>query len=250
MDSVSCFAASDGALSLISFGCPLEVFYEGALLPTNQSLEGLAAGAYELEIVDSLGCRWDTTAIVDSPPPFAILNLMDTAVYLAECVTLRGIPSFGLVDSAIWTPAIYLNRTDSNVVIAEPLADQVYHLELVNDRGCRADTTVFVQIEKRDKLYLPDIFSPNGDGVNEYFYPQAGRLLKSVKEVLEFVIYDPDEQGVIFQKSKFLPDDPAYGWDGISRGIPINSDTYLYFICWERIDGETFWQVGEIQLIR
>ena len=62
-------------------------------------------------------------------------------------------------------------------------------------------------------LFLPNIFTPNNDGVNDRFYP----IGDSINEILDFEI--KDLLGItVYHRSHIQANDPGSGWDGYVRG--------------------------------
>ena len=88
-----------------------------------------------------------------------------------------------------------------------------------NSGGCAAKdkVTVFV-ICNGNNVFVPDLFSPNGDGVNDIFYPRGNGLFK-VKGLKIFNRWGE----AVFEKNSFNANDPAAGWDGMFRGTKLNS---------------------------
>lgn len=92
-------------------------------------------------------------------------------------------------------------------------------LTVTDSMGCKNSMTQKIQIYYPYSLYIPNAFTPNGDGVNDYFMPN----LTSVVSV-EFSIYNRWGQ-VIYSSSELRP-----RWDGTYNGIPSPNDIYTYKI--------------------
>ena len=94
-------------------------------------------------------------------------------------------------------------------------------------------------------LFLPNTFSPNGDGSNERFYPRGGGLFQ-VKYLRIFNRWG--EQ--IFEKTNFAGNQSSEGWDGTYKGKPAASDVYVYIIEIVCSNSESFQYKGNIMLLR
>jgi gliding motility-associated-like protein len=103
---------------------------------------------------------------------------------------------------------------------------------------------VFVQ--KTKPVYIPNVFSPNNDGVNDVFFIQAGN---QVARVRSFLVYSRWGE-TVHQYYDFLPNDPAYGWDGTHRGKVLNPAVFVYHAEIEFIDGRVELFKGDITLVR
>jgi gliding motility-associated-like protein len=93
---------------------------------------------------------------------------------------------------------------------------------------------------------LPNVFTPNGDGKNDYFYVIAG---KDVSLVKSFVIMNR-WGATVFNKSNTLPNSYADGWDGTYKGKPAEAGTYIYQIMVQLVDGTVESYKGNITLLR
>ena len=106
--------------------------------------------------------------------------------------------------------------------------------------------TVLIQVDKVRKIYIPNAFSPNGDGVNDYFMIYSG---PGISQVLSFKIYDRwGEQ--LFQQLNFQPNDRAYGWDGTFKGQNMNNAVFVYVAEVAFIDGVKILYSGDVTLLR
>jgi gliding motility-associated-like protein len=78
-----------------------------------------------------------------------------------------------------------------------------------------------------DKInfFIPNTFSPNGDGQNEFFFPRGTGLFK----IKSMIIFDRWGE-IVFEKKDFEPNDPSSGWNGYFKGRKANADVYIYMI--------------------
>jgi len=74
-------------------------------------------------------------------------------------------------------------------------------------------------------VFIPNTFSPNGDGANDVFYPR-GTGLFSIKSARVFNRWGE----VVYEKAEFMPNNAAAGWDGSFKGKKLNTDVYIYVI--------------------
>ncbi|XZF13913.1 PKD domain-containing protein [Chitinophagaceae bacterium MMS25-I14] len=103
------------------------------------------------------------------------------------------------------------------------LAKQVgiYWLKATNSLGCSAADSV--EIFKNCYLDMPNVFTPNGDGINDYFFPR--QLLSS--KVIQFHMQIFDRWGEsIFETSAL----DGRGWDGRFNDKPQPQGVYIYMI--------------------
>jgi gliding motility-associated-like protein len=176
---------------------------------------------------DIYGCFHDTGSVTINVYPVPTVNAgPDKTINVGDSVVLNAIVS---PDAKVitWAPnADIANNFYFPGIEVKPNQTTSYKITVTNDGGCQAsdDVTVYVVCNGAN-LFIPNTFSPNGDGTNEIFYPR-GHGLFSVKS---FLIFNRWGQ-VVFEKSNFLPNDPTAGWDGTFNGKKLDPDVYVYTI--------------------
>ena len=125
-----------------------------------------------------------------------------------------------------WQPTGNLFRNNNTDITVKPTQNTEYTVEVKNRGGCAARdrVTVFVICDGTN-FFIPNTFSPNGDGVNEVFYPRGNGLFK----VKNFKIFNRWGE-LMFEKNSFDANNPTFGWDGNFKGIQLNPDVFIYII--------------------
>lgn len=118
-----------------------------------------------------------------------------------------------------------------------------YTVKLVglNDAGCRAEVVKTVQVESITQFYLPNIFSPNGDGTNDTWQPVG--LFEGLTAFTTLVY---DRWGTLVFKSN----DPNMGWDGRFHGIPVPPGVYAVIMRYVDVQGQVHLLSESITLLR
>jgi gliding motility-associated-like protein len=145
-------------------------------------------------------------------------------------------------------PSDFIRWTAGGEVVAEgqteltvsPLATTTYTLEYVSGGICSDTITASIQIIVI-KVVVPNAFTPNNDGANDFFNFLD---INSVEEIVEFKIFNRWGQKV------YDNDTPETGWDGQFNGTPQPSDVYAYIIEVRFADGTTELLKGDVTLIR
>lgn len=131
-----------------------------------------------------------------------------------------------------WTPAKNLSCTDCPAPYANPKLTTTYTVRVEDQYGCtnKADVTVTTVCNGLN-YFLPNTFSPNGDGVNDIFAPRG----IGITRVNSMRIFNRWGE-MVFEKMNFVANDrtPGGGWDGNFKGKPASADVYVYiveFVC-------------------
>lgn len=95
---------------------------------------------------------------------------------------------------------------------------------VINRFGCVSTDTVCIKtICPTTELFVPNAFTPDGDGINDKLIVQG----KGIRFIKSFRIFNRWGE-VVFEKTNFNPGDAAYGWDGKIRGNNASPDVYVY----------------------
>jgi gliding motility-associated-like protein len=107
--------------------------------------------------------------------------------------------------------------------------------------GCSSTVQKVVRVYSSCYLAVPNAFTPNGDGKNDFLYP-----LNAIKaDNLNFRVYDRWGQ-LIFQTTNW-----KHGWDGTYKGSPQPGGVYVWFLTFVDRDSKQPRQMkGTAALIR
>ena len=145
-----------------------------------------------------------------------------------------------------WTPSTWLSCDDCLDPVATLERTITYTATVTSEGGCTAkdDLTIKVICDNA-MLFIPNTFTPNGDGNNDVFFPVGS----GIKNINRFTVYNRWGQ-VMFEMKDFKPNDFRYGWDGRFKGDPLTPDVYVYYIDAICTLDERVFLKGDISLIR
>lgn len=145
-----------------------------------------------------------------------------------------------------WYPSKFLdNPTRSNPVLTAK-EDVTYICVAENDGHCSAkDEVKVIVICNGGNVFLPNTFSPNGDGHNDIFYPR-GRGIYGVKSFRVFNRWGE----MVFERTNFNANDISSGWDGTYKGVKLPADAYVYTVELMCDNNNTIPAKGSITLLR
>lgn len=122
-----------------------------------------------------------------------------------------------------WTPATNLSCADCFSPVATLVADVTYVATVFNELGCKASDDVSIRVTcDNSSLFVPNTFTPNGDGNNDWFYA-SGDGISLIKRL---VIYNRWGQ-LVFEATNIPPNDQRYGWDGTMKGEKLPTDVFV-----------------------
>ena len=150
------------------------------------------------------------------------------------------------ISSYTWTPARGLSCTDCPQPIASPKYNTVYTVTAIDDNGCRETKQVQVIVLcQNSNVFVPNTFSPNGDGSNDVFYVRG----KGLDRVKSLRVYNRWGE-LVFERVNFAVNDPTVGWDGTFKGKKLTPDVYVYQVDVFCDNSESIRFEGNISLIQ
>ncbi len=252
-ENVTCFGDADGQLFIDSIAGavgPVCIRLEGGTCMDITSLpfvvENLVAGEYLFDLEDSIGCIVTATASVREGVELVIDLGPDLVVDFGDTVfidpALNFIPYTWMYEPQIFSPA----AIRGNYVA---LADLVLELTASDSLGCTGSDRVQIEIadspQGTDILFIPNVFTPNQDQRNDFFFPQANEFVEQVMLMQVF-----DRWGhLVFERTDFPPNEPELGWDGTANGTPVMPGVYVYQIMYTAFERQVTLR-GDITLLR
>lgn len=145
-----------------------------------------------------------------------------------------------------WTPDRDLDCNVCAFPWADPLETTDYFLSGIDQYGCPYTTKTRVIVKKVRRVWAPNVFTPNGDGINDFFTVYANPFLEIVEELLIF-----DRWGELVARFNDINHsvDPE-GWNGNLNGEPMNPAVFVYVAHVRWKDGERQMLVGDVTLVR
>ncbi|HXB28756.1 MAG TPA: gliding motility-associated C-terminal domain-containing protein, partial [Puia sp.] len=175
---------------------------------------------------DSKKCFSDVDSIHVTAFNYPVITLVPNAtINVGSSYQINASATTNVV-SMNWVPSNTLSCSNCLTPLATPTKTTKYDLTVINDGGCATTDSIRVQVIcDGSNFFVPNTFSPNGDGVNDRFIVNGVGL----NVIPSITIYNRWGQ-IVFQKSNFAPNTPADAWDGTYNGQPAPSDVYVYTI--------------------
>ncbi|HVB03135.1 MAG TPA: PKD domain-containing protein [Chitinophagaceae bacterium] len=195
---------------------------------------------------DSNHCFSDTAEVTVQVNPLPQVNAgPNQTVTVGSVVQLNAYAS-GIITAWQWNPTDYLSCTNCANPISVPKNSVTYEVTATNNFGCQDSASVTIHlICSHGVVYIPNTFTPNGDGMNDVFYPRG----KGVKIVNYFRVFNRWGQ-LVFERDNFNINDINSGWDGTYKGQPLTPDVFTYVTEMVCDNNEVFMLKGNVTLLR
>lgn len=215
---------------------------------TTLQILSLAPGNYELLVEDELNCSFlKAFEIKDIPPvetdiaPELKLQLGDAGV-----LDLNILSDKRIIKSILWTPPTFLSCTDCEDPIVNTLRDIEYFVEVTDTNNCKSYERILVEVDDPE-VWVPNVFSPNGDGINDWVYVYGSN--EKVTNINTLQIFDRWGNKV-YSKNNIRPNVAESGWDGLYKGEACIPGVYGYWVEVELINGKKWIVKGDVTLVR
>jgi gliding motility-associated-like protein len=241
---------TNGSITLdISGAGPFTIVW-GQGIPGDTVITGLDPGDYPVLITDINGCMWTDTISIEASPGLMFdvpgLYMIDQGDSVLIAIT-GDITEPGLTFQ--WIPAMNLSCANCPAALAYPSESTTYQIQITDEDSCVYNlvTNVVVTIDSNsfDQVYAPNVFSPNGDGINDV-WTISSRLENTF--VQDLAIFDRWGNMVFSQAEIIL--NTMDGWDGTREGKTINPGVFVYTARLILGDGQEVNLQGDITLVR
>ena len=168
---------------------------------------------YMLNLINGACTTTNSLTVLVNPVPHLQVEPAYSFILEGENVSLHALST----DSCNWYPNNWLSCSSCNTTIAAPALETIYTVTATNQYGCTTISTATVQVDLEATLYIPNSFSPNGDGMNEVFKPIYNHVHN-----IQLLIFD--RWGLLIFRSS----DTELGWDGTYKNGKCQEDVYVY----------------------
>lgn len=248
-DHPSCFGEQDGRIfGVAGGGTPPYLYALEGSVPSGDSLfTNLGSGSYQLLAEDTRGCSDSLLLTLVDPDSLELFPSPDLQLTMGESGQLSvDFPvNVTIPPSVQWQPSLYLDCDTCEAVITRPLESIRYEVEVTDLVGCVSRTAIDVQVGENRTVFIPEIFSPNGDGQNDGFTAYGSVGVEYIEQMQVF-----DRWGNLLFSRKELPiGNEALGWDGREGGKLLNPGVFVYQIEIRFVDGKRRRFVGDVLLV-
>lgn len=219
--SPSCWNQSDGSVTLATSAgtAPFRFAMDGGTQMASPIFTGLAPGSHQVMVLDANGCAEETMVEVPATERTVIV-LEDAPLHCGEATAVLS-PKLlsGSAQAVAWHW--------SNGAVTQNLQASSGSFTLTADDGCEVQSLTATVLPddswNRDYFYVPDSFSPNGDGINDLFMAFSNPAVEV--RSFEFRVFDRWGDAVYTATEANAP-----GWEGIRRGGEMQGAVFGWFL--------------------
>ena len=204
---------------------------------TDSLLTVSTAGKYWIMVTDYCGtASTDTIEVKEGGYSFTIEK--DTTICKGDTVLLQA--TSGYINYQ-WAPPDHLSGSVSPSVLSYTENNTRYTVSAQTITGCTLEASVFVKVMLcSETCFVPNSFTPNGDGTNDLFKP----IIEGSLSVYQFSIFNRYGQQV------FSSTELSKGWDGTFRSVPQIPGTYIWQLSYRFKNRKPQFKKGTVLLIR
>lgn len=244
VDHITCSGRQDGRIHVLAGSNSSIVAYAlspGNLVQNPGDFSGLSAGNYLITVSDANGCTNTTQLTVEAPEALKIVN---TWFQTDSCGT--GASGSLTIEASGGTGAFLYhlepgNKTQSSATFTRLLSG-TYQVSVTDQNECASSIRVDIPAPTCcDGIFLPNAFSPNGDGLNDEFNAKNS----AGTELIAFMIANRWGEIVFSSVSHFD------GWNGHYKGEDAEVGYYYYIYKYKCLSSmKEHIRKGDVLLIR
>lgn len=217
---------------------------ETYILP--DSTEVSTAGDYVATISSQYGCDSIVTVHLTIPNETNFLMISGAEqVDLGYKIPLSLNTNF-TPDSIQWTPSESVACDSCLATFVQPNVATTYTAWVIDNFGCLLTDSIKIEVIKHDEIYIPNAFSPNGDGINDFLEVFTDR---DVKTILSFQVFDR-WGSMVFDAKNIATNERQDIWNGLYKGKPLKPDVFVYQVLIEFLDGRTKMFAGDVTIVK
>ncbi len=243
-----CSSNSSGTITLDSASggvSPYNISFNGSSVSSITTFDKLVAGDYALQLTDKNNCKKQLNTTLINPLIPTIDLGPDLTINLGEQVLLHTYNN-QFVDKYTWELKDGLSCYDCPNPVATPFINTTYVLNVISPTACTYTDSINIKIIRNRRVYVPNAFSPNGDGINDKLTIYAG---PEVLKIRSFQIFSRWGEH-IYEELNFPPNQSNFGWNGKAGNKEFGPGTFVWFAEIEFLDGEVLLYKGDVNLLK
>lgn len=236
---VSCFYAVDGGVTLTLNGGVTPYSYSWSNGSSSANLQNVAGGNYDVTVSDANSCSVTSTFAVNGPAPITVQSLEFDSIKFGTEISLNLDVQPAGTYTYQWNPGNYLSCTDCASPSFYATRSMDYNVTVTDANGCSITAAVSVNVLAEKPVFIPNAFTPNGDGANDLWSVYATGTAYYNMQVF-------NRWGEMVYQSFNI----NAGWDGKYKGKEADPGVYVYVLQLTFLDSETKKYTGSFTLLK
>ncbi len=226
---ISCYGQKNGQAIVTS----VKGGYGPYIYNLNQKAAGvqninLDKGEYTIEVRDKFDCAHKKTFSIAEPKLFTVETPLEVTIAFNGSADLTFTSNYpdDEIDEIVWKNSKGTVLGNDFELVFNSLKNDIIVLEVTTIHGCVATTRIIVTVENELNFFIPNIFSPNNDGINDRL-----TMFKNLIPITfnQYAIFDRYGNKVYQTTSQHF-NEPNEGWDGQVQGRPVETGVYILII--------------------
>ena len=226
------------------------------------------SGIYEAKFINKYGC--DSTILLDLTiyPEYFLeeqVRVCDeyfwpvngrkytqSGIYKSHNATKEGCDSIYILNLSVDKSFIIYDTIQAIESYTWPVNGEVYNesgtykLNFQTEEGCDSLHILILEIKLRGDIFVPNVFSPNGDGVNDHFTIYSSPEIRIIDRLRLYNRWGE----LMFDRSKFEPNVDHNGWGGNFKEQPVAPGVFIYVVEWTDLKNDRHVKSGDATLVR
>ncbi len=239
--NTACAQVQNGQIDLtVSGGTPSYVF-RWSNGETTPSINDLAQGNYDVTIADSRNCSAQANFTVTYDYDLQVDATNSTTINLGESLKLTATTNTDHANVYSWTPTQNVICTNCQTTDVVPTFTTHYTVNVMDANGCKASDTLTVEVNSITDIFVPNAFTPNGDGNNDEL-----KIYGDVNTIvyLDFAVFNRWGEKV------FESMNANFSWDGTYQGEALPKGVFIYTMKAVFINGYSRDYKGSLTVIK
>ena len=238
--NASCYQTTDGSVTIDITGGTTPYNYAWSNATTSTSLQNVGAGNYNVTVSDAHSCSVTSAFVITEPAQIIVQSLVfDTVRFGSEIqLNLNVQPTTGTYTYQ-WSPANYLSCINCAAPTFSAIRSFEYTITVTDAGGCTVTGTVTVNVKSDKPVFIPNVFTPNGDSQNELFQIYANGTVYFHMSVFNR-----------WGEKVFETNNINEGWNGKYQGQESYAGVYTYVVEVNFLDSESRKYSGSVTLLR
>ncbi len=187
---------------------------------TDSSLEISEPGNYSVTV--TAGCKSDSANFEVLPSNLSVDLGESEEITYGDILEIQAIiNSITPITTFAWQIPDSLTCSDCPIIEIAPEGNTTIELTVKNEAGCYTSDSKFILVDR--PVFIPNVFSPNNDGINDVFFIQT----KHPVLIKKWQIFNRWGD-LVFTKSDIYTNDASEGWDGRFKEQLLERGVYVW----------------------